>query len=34
MTLLSIGGITLASSLVFNRLHVSDGTNLTRNTPS
>ncbi|HFC8288303.1 TPA: MDR family MFS transporter [Neisseria meningitidis] len=34
MTLLSIGGITLASSLVFKRLHVSDGTNLTRNTPS
>lgn len=34
MTLLSIGGITLASSLVFKRLHVSDGANLTRNTPS
>lgn len=34
MTLLCIGGITLASSLVFKRLHVSDGANLTRNTPS
>ncbi|MBH6073370.1 MFS transporter [Neisseria meningitidis] len=34
MTLLSIGSITLASSLVFKRLHVSDGANLTRNTPS
>lgn len=32
MTLLSIGGITLASSLVFKRLHVSDGANLTRGT--
>ena len=32
MTLLSIGGITLASSLVFKRLHISDGANLTRGT--
>lgn len=32
MTLLSIGGITLASSLVFKRLHISDGANLTRDT--
>lgn len=34
MTLLCIGGITLASSLVFKRLHVSDGANLIRNAPS